>query len=158
MADPRGGLDTFAHTADALRFCRWGEEEAGVTLAEVRPPPYNASELISCPSADMGADFAGSVSVFVSLNGRDYSDTGLDFTYYRTPRISRYTPHGGPAACTESARNGDGSRVSVEPEGNSLVWDTDAGTPQDGCELERNWRTDRPVVVTSLLAAGMGRG
>ena len=36
------------------------------------------------------------VRLYASLNGVEYSDTGLTFTYFRAPKISAHTPHGGP--------------------------------------------------------------
>ena len=74
----------------------------------------NASTTIVCSSAQKDQDFAGEVHVYVSLNGVDFADTNLTFTYYRKPRISSYTPHGGPVACTDSAVEGGTASLAEE--------------------------------------------
>jgi hypothetical protein len=78
MRDERGTLDDFDNTAQKLRYCRWGE--SGVTVAQTPGETVNASAEITCSSASKGPDFAGEVNVFLSLNGVDFSATGLRFT------------------------------------------------------------------------------
>ena len=115
LYDHRGFLLNFEHTAARLRYCRWGE--TGVTLAvstyEEEQAGVNVTAVMTCYSADKGPDFAGVVSVYVSLNGIEFADTGLTFTYYRSPTISAHTPHGGPVACAHSVLNQDGSAVNA---------------------------------------------
>ena len=52
----------------------------------------------SVPAAPAGE--RESVDLALSLNGVDFAPTGLTFIYYRQPRITSHTPHGGPVACT----------------------------------------------------------
>ena len=101
--------------------------------------------------------------MYVSLNGVDYADTSLTFTYYRTPLISRYTPHGGGVSCDHSALNEDGTLVTYDEAvaadsiGYQRKWK--AGTaPIDACHLDRNWAAAPAPAVAQLLAAGYGAG
>ena len=98
------------------RYCRWGGADA-----EAEPPAATTTgDGDHVASAAKARDFAGEVAVAVSLNGVDYSDTGLTFTYYRAPEVSEYAPHGGPVKCTEAATNHDGASASPRPVGDDL--------------------------------------
>ena len=97
--------------------------------------------------------------MYVSLNGVDFTDTGLTFVYYRQPRISAYSPHGGPVACTESAVEGD----TGEPVGET--WLSAGQSPGDAvalptpaCNLQRNWQPAPSPRVIKLVASGIGDG
>ena len=154
--DWRGTLSGFDNTAERLRYCRWGEG-ADVTVAEPPADGTNASTTLACASAAKGRDFAGDVAVYVSLNGVDFAPTGLTFTYYRQPRITAYTPHGGPVACTQSAVEGGTGLPAGE------AWDTaGAGNvphlPTPACALQRNWRPHPTPSVRQVIAAGIGDG
>ena len=116
--DWRGTLTGFAHTTAKLRYCRWGLQDTTVAEVVDESSSYNASTTIVCSSAPKGLDFAGDVSVSISLNGRDWSPTQLTFRYFRQPRITAYSPHGGPVMCTESAVEGTSGDSVGE------VWDT----------------------------------
>ena len=150
----RGALEL---AGGGTRYCRWGDE--GVTVAEdAAGGSYNASTTIVCASASKGEDFAGTVQVYVSLNGVDFADTSLTFTYYRKPRISSYTPHGGPVACTESAVNGhDGSLVTDGSWYAQSAGKVDA-LPIPACHLQRNWQPAATPTVRKLIASGLSVG
>ena len=67
-----------------------------LTLSLTLTLGVNVTASMTCYSANKGPDFAGVVRLYVSLNGVEFSDTGLTFTYFRAPKISVHTPHGGP--------------------------------------------------------------
>ena len=70
------------------------------STAEAEAAGVNVSAMMTCYSATKGPDFAGVVRLYVSLNGVEFSDTGLTFTYFRAPVISQHTPHGGALTLT----------------------------------------------------------
>lgn len=75
------------------------------------------------------------------------------FTYYRQPRISSYTPHGGPVACTQSAVEG----TTGLPVGD--MWDnTQNSDPTPACNLQRNWQPVPQPQVVKMVAAGINDG
>ena len=115
------------------------------------------------------------VRLYASLNGVEYSDTGLTFTYFRAPKISAHTPHGGPVACVSSAVNADGSAVGYSAGARRFKHLTSLqgrvgqetykprpvdGTwgPVDACPLKRNWAAAEEPQVRDVLAAGYGAG
>ena len=165
MWDERATLAGFDNTAAKLRYCRWGG--ADVTVAATPGVGANASAEITCSAADKGGDFAGLVRVYISLNGVDFSDTGLSFTYYRTPRITSYSPHGGPVECTVAAANFDGSSFAATSSATPPLlfpgdvspgeWKTSA-PPKTACNLQRNWQAASAPAVIKAVAAGMTAG
>lgn len=147
MHDPGARLTGFAHTEAALRFCRWGGTDD--TIAEPPDPLVNASDTLVCRAADKGPSFAGPVQVQISLNGLDFSDTGLTFTYYRTPEVTAYSPHGGPIGCMTSAVNGDGSAVVSDEELSAAIAEDDALNAADAAHASSE---ASPVSVRAATA------
>ena len=119
---------------------------------------------MTCYSANKGPNFAGVVRLYVSLNGVEFSDTGLTFTYFRAPKISVHTPHGGPVACVSSAVNADGTAVEYSEAARRFKdFEDDYGRqvsrpPVDACPLKRNWAAAEEPQVRDVLAAGYGAG
>ena len=134
------------------RYCRWG----GADATEAEPPAAgdDPATVITCASAAKARDFAGEVAVAVSLNGVDYSDTGLTFTYYRAPEVSEYAPHGGPVKCTEAATNHDGTSAVADGQWNTNDLDK---PPVAACPLVRNWQPAPTPRVIKALAHGYSK-
>ena len=98
------GFTAFSQLVEHVR-CRWQAPIVDAIAAQIGgvlgldPPESGALEhsegRIVCLSPPARAGASELVNLTLSLNARDFGDTGLAFQYYQQPRVDTITPSGG---------------------------------------------------------------